>query len=89
MGGTNLILRSNTIYIYIPYRPTNSAIPLGNFEMVSRLNELDLCGLFLNEWKPDLDYYSVKKKSAQVQLVKPWEDLKVARGYGTIRGSLG
>ena len=25
-----------------------------NFEMLSHLNELDLCGLFLTEWQPDL-----------------------------------
>ena len=29
--------------------------------MLSRLNELDWCGLFLNEWYPDLHHYSVKK----------------------------
>ena len=33
----------------------------GNFEMLSWLNELDLCGPFLTEWQPDLDYYSVKR----------------------------
>ena len=54
--------------------------------MLSRLKELDSCGLFLTEWQPDLDYYSVKKKSAQVQLLKAWENFKIARGYGTIRG---
>ena len=33
----------------------------GNFEMLSRLNKSDLCGLFLTEWQPDLDHSSVKK----------------------------
>ena len=41
----------------------SSAIPPGNFEMLSRLNELELCGLLLIKWQPDLDYYSGKKKS--------------------------
>ena len=54
----------------LPQRPTNSAIPPGNFEMLSRLNKLDLCGLFLTEWQLDLDHYLVLKKSAQVQLIK-------------------
>jgi hypothetical protein len=58
--------------------------------MLSCLNKLDLRGLFLlTEWQPELDWYSVFKKSAQVQLVKPWEHFKVARGYGTICGPLG
>ena len=48
-----------------------------------------MCTLFLTEWQSHLDYYSVLKKSAQVQLFKAWEHFKVARGYGTICGSLG
>ena len=40
------LLRFPPIPVHIPLRPTNSAIPPGNFEMLSRLNELDLCGLF-------------------------------------------
>ena len=73
----------------LPWRPTNSAISPGNFEMLLRLNGFDLWGLFLIEWQPDLDYYSIYKKSAQVKLVQTWEHFKVARGYGTICGSLG
>ena len=33
----------------------------GNFEMLSCLNELDWCGLFLTEWQPNLHHYSVLK----------------------------
>ena len=33
--------------------------------------------------------HAVKKKSEQIQLVLAWEHFKVARGYGTILGSLG
>ena len=32
----------------LPLRPTNSAIPPGNFKMLSRLNKLDLCGCFFD-----------------------------------------
>ena len=39
----------------------NSVIPPDNFEMLSRLNELDLSGLLFTEWQSDLDYYSVIK----------------------------
>ena len=42
----------------VSIRPTNNAIPSGNFEMLSRLNKLDF---FLTEWQSDLDYYSVFK----------------------------
>ena len=34
-----------TIQNEIPSRPMNSAIPPGNFEILSRLKKLDLCGL--------------------------------------------
>ena len=43
-----------------PYRPKKVDTPHGNFEIRVPLNELDLCGLFLNEWHPDLNHYSVK-----------------------------
>ena len=50
-------------------RPTNSAIPPGNFEMLSRHNNLDLCRLFkLNNSLGQVVIQS-KKKSAQVQLI--------------------
>ena len=32
-----------------------------NFRLLSRLNELDLCGLFFTKWQFDLNYYSVSK----------------------------
>ena len=38
----------------LPQQSMNSDIPPGNFEMLSRLNKLDLCRLFLTEWWPDL-----------------------------------
>ena len=38
-----------------------SGIHPGNFEMLSRLNELDLCNFFLTKWQPELDHYSVLK----------------------------
>ena len=38
------------------------------FRLPLRLNELDLCGIFFIECRPELDNYCVKK-STQVQLV--------------------
>ena len=35
--------------------------PHCNFEMLSRLNEMDWCGPFFTEWQTDLDQCSVKK----------------------------
>ena len=49
---------------YDDHRPkinTFIGLPPGNFEMLSRLNELDLCRIFVTEWQPDLDHSSVKK----------------------------
>ena len=34
--------------VFIPLRPTNSAMPPGNFEMILSINELDLCDFFKN-----------------------------------------
>ena len=44
-----------------------------NFEMLSRLNELDLCGLFLTELYSRSGCHLVKKKSAHVQLVRAFQ----------------
>ena len=72
----------------IPFkRPTNIAIPPGNFEIPLRLNKWDLFGFFLNEFQPDLDHYSVKRSLHRSS--KVWEHFKIARGYGTICWSLG
>ena len=37
---------NRTTYLSVPWRPTNSAIPPGNFEMLSRLNKLDLADFY-------------------------------------------
>ena len=58
-----------TKLLSIPKRPTNSDTPPGNFEMLSRLNELDLCGLIFNRTMVQVRLSFSKKKSAQVQLV--------------------
>ena len=39
--------------------PTKADTPHGNFEMLSLINELDLCGLFFTNWWPEIDDFSV------------------------------
>ena len=69
---------------YDDHRPktkTFIGLPLGNFEMLSRLNESDLCRLFLNwmkTWPRPLFSF---KKTLQVQLVLVWEHFKVWQIY--------
>ena len=45
---------------HIPKIKTFLGLLPGNYEMLSRLNELDLCTLLKTEWQPDLDNFSVK-----------------------------
>ena len=45
-GVTGAILKLLLAIIDYPKKPTNSAIAPDNFEMLSRLNKLDLCRLF-------------------------------------------
>ena len=60
------IIKHALLLNLIPSRPTNSALPNGNLEMLSRVNELELSGLFqLNNIRLSFS----QKKSAQVQLV--------------------
>ena len=80
------------LYICIPVYPKDPQIvpySLATLKCFHALTSWTCADFFLTEWQPDLEYYSDKKKSPQVNLVKPWEHFKVARGYGTIWGSLG
>ena len=45
----SLLAVNNISGFFLPYRLTFKAIPPGNFEMFSHLNELDLCRLLLTE----------------------------------------
>ena len=77
-----------TKLLSIPKQPTNSDTPPGNFEMLSRLNELDLCVLFLPEQWSRSGCHSVKKIRTSPACLGV-RALQSCQGGVTIRGLLG
>ena len=45
---------------HLPLWPAKVDTPHGNFEMPSRLNKKDWCGLFFTGWRLDLDHCTIR-----------------------------
>ena len=68
----------------------NNAIRPCSFEMLPRLNKLDLCRLyFLTEWQPGLDYYSVLKNLHKSNSLRSESISKLPGGMTLFVGLLG